>query len=298
MKRIETPDLRDFLLKRKDEIKSEINCVSIGTINSFDADTQTVDVTINYKRIIRGETPRTVSYPILVNCPVIILNGGGAYLTFPIDTGDTCIVLFCDRDMDNWVEYGNTDSAPNTDRAHDLSDGIALVGVFSKKNNLETYAADKVKLAFGESYITIDNNGLITLSGSNITVDSENDLDLTGKDITISGDSVSIYDDYEDRTSNYGPQLADTDGTVVASMSCATGNACLLVGYTDATSTPTTAIAKLGINGDNSHLYMDSVGSLTMPVKKGNYWQLIKTAIAGSTSSFQVKWIPKKNAGV
>jgi len=26
-----------------------------------------------------------------------VLNGGGAYLSFPIASGDTCLVMFCDR---------------------------------------------------------------------------------------------------------------------------------------------------------------------------------------------------------
>ena len=151
--RIVPPDLKELFNRRFSELSSRINCCSIGTIVSFDSTEQTAEVRLVFKRVIKNYNPLpedtaidnqstdiTMDYPLLLRCPVVILNGGGGYLTFPITKGDTCLILFCDRDIDNWLVSSSGDpTAPNTSRMHSLSDGIALVGVFSKAKSISSY---------------------------------------------------------------------------------------------------------------------------------------------------------------
>ena len=162
--RVLEPDLRDVLVGLKREIKLEINCISLGTIKTFYPSTQTVDVIINYKKLYKAVThvenfqgqsqDKIVEYPMLFNCPVVIMKGGSGHLTFPITAGDTCLVLFSDRDIDTWFETGDTTQIPNSDRVHDLSDGIALVGIFSKANNLSDYNMMGIELKHPAIHIT------------------------------------------------------------------------------------------------------------------------------------------------
>ena len=147
------PSLRDFMNRRKAEIKSEINCVMIGTIQSFNATEQTATISLDFMRVLKGveqdqksgPVDRTVKYYPLVRCPVMILNGGGGYISFPIGVGDKCIVLFCDRDIDGWFSSGQT-LPPNSGRVHDLSDGIALVGINSLLTSIDDYDDTNVKI--------------------------------------------------------------------------------------------------------------------------------------------------------
>ena len=143
---VNQPDLCTVLDLAGDKVKSSMNCVSIGTIQTFYPANQTADVALNYK-IWQGNSPSTpvVSYPLLVNCPVVILNGGGSYITFPIKEGDSCLVLFCDREMDTWFTNGGT-NAPQSARVHDLNDGIALVGIYNSLNSLSNYYTDGIYL--------------------------------------------------------------------------------------------------------------------------------------------------------
>ena len=67
-------------------------------------------------------------YPLLLDCPVVVLQGGGAYIDLPIAEGDYCLVLFNDRNIDTWWDTGNV-VVPRNRRKHSLSDGIALVGI-------------------------------------------------------------------------------------------------------------------------------------------------------------------------
>lgn len=118
------PDLDDVLEIWRNEIFATINCIQIGKIEKVNTD-QTVEIALQIKR----RTPKGItSYPVLVDCPYFVLQGGGAYLDLPIKIGDYCIVLFNDRNIDTWWSSKNVKEPP-TKRKHSLSDGIALVGI-------------------------------------------------------------------------------------------------------------------------------------------------------------------------
>ncbi len=128
------PDLDDVMEALRDNIFTNMNCIQIGKIESYNKDEQTVSVQLQIKR--RVSETETIRFPLLVDCPVFVLQGGGAYIDMPIATGDFCIVLFNDQDIDNWWDGGLLTDA-NTERRHDLSDGMALVGINPKGTVLD-----------------------------------------------------------------------------------------------------------------------------------------------------------------
>lgn len=165
------PELSDLLDLFKRDLMMSIACHHVGTIQSFDEAKQTAQVTINYKKTYFERNARTglydpvlVDYPILMDCPCIVLGGGAASLTFPITKGDECLVLFNDRDIDNWFQSGQVGPVA-TPRLHSLSDGFALVGVRSSGKVLSGYDLTRAVLqhgttvvAVGESLVKIANN--------------------------------------------------------------------------------------------------------------------------------------------
>jgi hypothetical protein len=181
-------DLRSFWLNRKREMKADFNCVSIGTIQDFSATEQTASISINYRAVLAGGTPladgtaqdRIVEYPLLLRCPVFVLSGGDARLTMPIRQGDTCLVFFCDRDIDNWFMTGDTTSPPQTDRMHDINDAVALVGIRSLANTISDYDQLLASLEdlhgerlaqtgdIKDSIRTVDHSGWIMMKGDTI----------------------------------------------------------------------------------------------------------------------------------
>lgn len=131
-----TPDMAEFISRRMREISANINACLIGTITSINSN-GTVTVAVNFQKIIRGIVPipnsnimgdQIINYPALVNVPVFVYQGGGAAILMPISVGDSCILLFCDRDMDIWFETAQV-APPNSDRLHNINDAIALVGI-------------------------------------------------------------------------------------------------------------------------------------------------------------------------
>lgn len=127
------PSIDDLFEKLYNVIFSNINCVQIGKIDSFNKDEQTVKVQIQFKRALSKTEIK--SYPLLLDVPVFVLQGGGNFLEFPIEQGDYCIVLFNDRCIDDWFEAG-IEKEPLCSRKHSLSDGIALIGINPKSSPL------------------------------------------------------------------------------------------------------------------------------------------------------------------
>ena len=120
------PTMTDLILEAKRDVRYSINCVQIGTIQSYARATNMASVSVNFKRKLADGT--LSDYPVLADCPVFNPSGGGACLTFPIAKGDQCLILFNDRNIDNWYLKGEV-KEPATSRCHDIADGIVLVGI-------------------------------------------------------------------------------------------------------------------------------------------------------------------------
>lgn len=141
---IKDPTLKDLLDLYQKQTLLNLNCMHLGTIQSFDATQQTVQVSINYKKtsfqfneVNFTNDPVLSDYPLTIEAPLVVLGGGLARITFPVAQGDQCLLLFNDRDIDNWFA-GSLTSPNNTARLHSFADGIALIG----PNNLSTIISD------------------------------------------------------------------------------------------------------------------------------------------------------------
>lgn len=175
--------LASVLELQKKETMRQINCHQVGEIVSFDPSTQTAEVQVKMSFYLNGEIKE---YPLLLDCPCIILAGGDGALTMPIQAGDSCLVLFNDRDIDNWYAGGQK-MPPRTDRMHDFSDAIALVGLRNKQNQLEEYLAQGTELKYGDSTIQLE-NGKVTLKNGTSTVVMDNgNVTVTATNIALTG---------------------------------------------------------------------------------------------------------------
>lgn len=133
MLNVANPGFYEALEVLKKQIFSRLNCVQIARIEKYDPSAQTVEASIVMKAVKNGD--EIVEYPLLIDVPVFVLQGGGAYLDMPISPGDFCIILFNDRDIDTWWLSGNV-KQPATKRKHNIADGLAIVGINPATNTL------------------------------------------------------------------------------------------------------------------------------------------------------------------
>lgn len=170
------PTLQDLLDLVKKDIMISLNCHHIGTVQSFDAVKQTAEVTINYKKTyFERETnglyrPVLVDYPILIDCPVVVLGGGPVALTFPIAKGDECLVLFNDRDIDSWFQSGQVGPVASS-RLHSFSDAIILVGIRSTGKAIADYDTTRGALRNGETVVAVGES-LVKIANATTTLNT------------------------------------------------------------------------------------------------------------------------------
>ena len=123
-------------------------------------------------------------YAILIDCPCVVLGGGEGRVTFPIKQGDSCIVLFNDRDIDNWYAGGQK-MLPRTNRMHNFSDAIALVGIRNLQNKITDYLTSGTELKYGASTIKLE-NGKVTITNGSAKVE------LSGGTATVTATNVVV----------------------------------------------------------------------------------------------------------
>jgi len=150
------PDLVDMLREFKRSIAASLHFAEIGEIQSFDATKKTAEVKVMLKR--HNEDGTTLDWPLLLDCPVVVWQGGGVSLQMPVSKGDHCLVVFADRDIDAWFKSG-TQSVPFSGRTHDASDGIAIVGLCSLASSLPAISATDAGLVTSDASATVKKDG-------------------------------------------------------------------------------------------------------------------------------------------
>lgn len=176
-------DLYMLLERFLQNVLDTINCCKIGKVIAVDLVNQTVDCELMLKKTIPqkgGE--RIAEYPQLLKVPFVVVGGGQSYLSFPVSIGDEVVLLFNDFDFARWNETGEA-QPPLFSRKHDLSDGIAIVGLRNVNRLIQNYS-QFVKLLYkdadGESSIEVKTDSV------DITTDTVN----ASKDVAIVGNTT------------------------------------------------------------------------------------------------------------
>lgn len=131
-----------------------------GRIESYDYRTQKATVKpLLKKRYLDGDV---LELPVLGNVPVIFPRTGTAGITFPVKKGDKVGLIFAERSLERWYLTGE-DSEPGDRRRYDLSDAVAIPGLYSfAEKNIQSNNSD-VEVHNDGQRITIKANGDIEL---------------------------------------------------------------------------------------------------------------------------------------
>jgi hypothetical protein len=182
-------NFNDVMAIAQDAIMSRLNCHNIGRIIDFDKDTQTCMVELMQIKQFNKQT--FIPAPI-TQVPLIILGAGGGHITMPNPVGTICLLLFLDRNIDNFMETGEQ-YVPDTSRMHDFTDCVALTTFTTLINPLQNYDEDAISI-FNEkvieevtklSYIKIYPASIQVQAadGANITLNDKVSISNTAQDL-------------------------------------------------------------------------------------------------------------------
>lgn len=168
LKQLSPADLTDTLENVKRDTGVTLNAVQIGIIEAFDSSNQTATIRIAIKQVIdiAPDGTRTLKeHPLILECPVVTMFGGDSFINLPIQVGDNCLVFFCDREIDNWLNKGGV-QAPSIGRVHDISDAIALVGIRNFQNSISDFLANGIRISFAaNSRIDLTDDAIDSIAG-------------------------------------------------------------------------------------------------------------------------------------
>ena len=131
----ETPTLVDIILDAIRSNQLELNTCMPGIIRSYDPATQTATVQPAFKRTFI-DPPEVKSRPEIDDVPVVFPRSGQAGIVFPVNAGDSVLLLFSQRSLDEWLDEGG-EIKVNDSRLHNLNDCIAIPGFASLADALD-----------------------------------------------------------------------------------------------------------------------------------------------------------------
>ena len=158
------PTFNSSIFLSEESIMSRLNCHNVGRIVEFDPATQLCTVEMLQ---IKQFNNQLITPAPLTEVPLIILGAGGANITLPDPVGTICLILFMDRNIDAFIETGES-YTPETTRMHDFTDCVALTTFKTLVNPVKNYDTNAITLAheklieniLNESYIKIYPNSI------------------------------------------------------------------------------------------------------------------------------------------
>ena len=174
---------------------ADLRVSSPAIIDSFNPQTQTCTAKIAItERIFAadGQSYTDEKIPLCHDVPVMMFRGGGFSITTPPKQGDECLLVFTDACFNYWYARGGIQGQQRR-RRHDLSDAIAILGLWSQPNVLANLSATSLQIRSDDGQTVIDlANGAVTITAANVTVTGQN-VKVTGSqkvDIEGSGQTT------------------------------------------------------------------------------------------------------------
>ena len=153
MTKIQKDTLTNVLQNAINEALSNTHTSTIAKVTKVTG--STISVKPVFKRVLNDVE---VELPEFAEVPIFTLQGGSNYRIMPIAVGDTALLVFSERCIDDWY-LGADNKKPREYRMHDYSDAIAIVGL----NNIN----DAIAIPTGHEKVQgdIEHTGNYTLIG-------------------------------------------------------------------------------------------------------------------------------------
>jgi hypothetical protein len=162
-----TNDIQLLVTAIKNAIDSrlfDLHTAMPAEVVSFNASNNTVVAQPVLKRKFSDGSVKNL--PQIQNVPVCFPRGGDGILTFPIRKGDYVLLVFSERSIDVWWDKGGIVN-PDDARKHNLSDAIAIPGVYPRPKASARVSSSHVRLENNNASIELQSNGKFKIRNLN-----------------------------------------------------------------------------------------------------------------------------------
>lgn len=176
------PSEPDLLEAMESVVNSELVALHVslpGRVERYDHTKQQADVKpLLKKRLLDGTVEE---YPIVPNVPVMWPRTADFVLAAPLSRGDQVLLVFVERSLDEWLSEGGT-PAPVDRRKFNLSDAVAIPGLYSFKQTSPADTSEDAVMQFKGSKVTMRKNGDVRVEGGSGNVFLVGSLVAAGSD--------------------------------------------------------------------------------------------------------------------
>lgn len=191
--------LTEALARAVERAMTELSVCLPGRVERYDHTQQRADVVpLLRKRYADGQ----IGEPqVITNVPVVFPRSGGASLTFPVRPGDGVMLHFADRSIDDWLSEGGT-VTPTDSRKHDISDCIAVPGLYAFDGESPQDNNDDVLLKYADSEVRLKGDG-------DVEVNTEGSIVVNAAvKATVNSPEIDLGEDADLEPSVLGNKLA------------------------------------------------------------------------------------------
>lgn len=186
-----SPSLVTVVRAKISERLEEVHVALPGRVESYDKDTQLVDVTPLVKKPARLEDGSIVAeqLPVLAAVPVQFPSGGGMRIVLPLKQGDTGWIMFSEASLDAWRAQGGLVDPQDMRRFH-LSDATFLPGLHAKDNPLTIEGGDDLSMGKDGAHQVVITPDAIELGGNG----SDRPTDMVALASLVKSEAQKIVD--------------------------------------------------------------------------------------------------------
>jgi hypothetical protein len=104
--------------------------------------------------------------PVIPDVPILFPQAAGFRMTWPVKTGDPCLLVFGDRSLEEWQSAGGTKAvSPADERRHDLTDAVAIpIGM----GGPATGRSNDVSISLGAAEVRLQPGGRVAIGTSSV----------------------------------------------------------------------------------------------------------------------------------
>lgn len=175
------------------EMYTALPAIVVGVNDTFSGLSVNVQPAINIKHIDGDITQR----PTILNVPVQMPASSTSAFTFPVNIGDSVLLIFSMSGIDTWKRGDGRATTPSDFRHHSVRDCVAITGVFPFSNSVNNPSKRSWPHSTQDT-VMVHNIGTGTETeirmkpSGNIIVNTKQNVEVNCNNATINAESMNV----------------------------------------------------------------------------------------------------------